>query len=82
MTAAATGRATPHLPGDLPIQRWAFPMAYTATRYVVVDNLWYSWGVLYVPGLRDLLDDVETWPRAFESGGLIVYRNPALSEGS
>lgn len=79
MTAAARGRTTPHLPGELPPERWAFPMDYTAARYVVTDNLWYSWGVVHIPGLDEILQDVETWPVVFESGVLKVYENPRLN---
>jgi hypothetical protein len=78
MTAAAAGRDTPHLPGDLPADRWAFPMAFTAARYVVTDPLWYSWGVIFVPGLTDMLADIETWPIVFQSGDLKVHANPGL----
>jgi hypothetical protein len=76
MTAAASGRKTPHLPGDLRPERWAFPMVYTDARYIVIDNLWYNWGVIHVPGLDAIVHDVETWPRVFEAGDLKVYANP------
>lgn len=76
MTAAATGRATPHLPAGIPASRWAFPMAYTEARFIVVDNLWYNWGVVHVPGLDAILRDVETWQRVFEAGDLRVYASP------
>jgi 4-amino-4-deoxy-L-arabinose transferase-like glycosyltransferase len=79
MTAAATGRATPHLPADIAPQRWAFAMDYRAARYVIVDNLWTNWGIIHVPGLEAILHAVETWPRVFEAGALRVYANPALN---
>ena len=76
MAIAATGRATPHMPGNIPPERWAFDPDYTQARFVVVDNLWYTWGIWNVPGLRDMLEHVQTWELAFAAGEVKVYRRP------
>jgi len=77
MSIAAAGVDTPHLPGDIPADRWAFDPAYQNARFVVVDNLWTNWGVPNVPGLSTMLDVVERWPVTFQSGEIRVYENPA-----
>ena len=78
MSLASTGRATPDLPAGIPADRFAFDPTYGRALFVVVDNLWVTWGVSNVPGAADLLATVETWPLAFEAGEIRVYANPAV----
>ena len=77
MPLAYAGRATPHLPADVPADRWAFNPAYQQARFVVVDNLWRNWAVPNVAGVGEMLHEVEMWPVAFRSGEVVVYQNPA-----
>jgi hypothetical protein len=74
--AAETGAATPHLPANLPPERFIFDPSHTAARYVVTDPTWYNWGLPHVPGVPEILADVETWERVFEAGDLVVWQNP------
>jgi hypothetical protein len=76
MAVAATGRATPHLPADLPPDRFAFDPRYTRAQFVVVDNLWRSWAVIHVPTVTEMMREVEAWPLAFQSGEIAVYAAP------
>jgi 4-amino-4-deoxy-L-arabinose transferase-like glycosyltransferase len=76
MTVAATGQGTPHLPADIPADRFAFDPDYRRARFVVVDNLWRNWAVWNVIGVSDIVRQVETWPLAFKAGELEVYCNP------
>jgi len=77
MAAAVDGRATPHLPGDIPQERFTFDPRYTSARLVVVDNLWRTWGAANVPGVAAMLPVIEAWPKVAEYGALVVYQNPA-----
>ncbi len=77
MAVAATGRATAHLPADIPADRFAFDPRITQARFVVVDNLWRNWGAVHMPEVDTLMRQVETWPLVFAAGELAVYRNPA-----
>ncbi len=77
MAVAAEGRATPHLPADIPADRFAFDPRYTQARFVVVDNLWRNWAALHIPPVADVLRDVETWPLVFRAGEIEVRENPA-----
>lgn len=79
MAIAASGQATAHLPGDIPIDRFAFDPRFNQARYVVVDNLWRGWGAVHVPGLSQVLSDLESWKPVFTAGEIVVYQNPALS---
>jgi len=76
MTVAATGQETPHLPADIPVDRFAFDPDHRSARFVVVDNLWRNWGVWNVPGVSDIARQVETWSLAFKAGEIEVYCNP------
>lgn len=76
MTVAATGQGTPHLPADIPADRFAFDPDYRRARFVVVDNLWRNWAVWNVVGVSDIVRQVETWPLAFKAGEIEVYCNP------
>lgn len=77
MSIAFTGQQTPHLPANLPADRFAFDPRYTQARYVMVDNLWRNWAVWNIAGVPDMLRQVETWPLEFKTGQIEVYRNPA-----
>ncbi len=79
MSIAATGRATPHLPADMPADRFAFNPDYTRARMVIIDNLWRNWAVWNVAGVSDMLRDVETWPRVFKAGAIEVYCNSRIT---
>jgi uncharacterized membrane protein len=76
MSIAVTARATPHLPADLPSDRWAFDPAYQRARFIVVDNLWRNWAAPNVPGVAEMLKQVEAWSLVFKSGEVAVYQRP------
>jgi hypothetical protein len=76
MALAAAGQAAPHVPPNLPRQRYAFDPRFERARYVIVDNLWRNWGVFHAPGLAARLAEVETWPAVFRAGEIVVYQRP------
>lgn len=76
MAAAYEGLNTPHLPADLPKERFAFDPRYSQANFIVIDNLWRTWAVQNVPGVNEILQELETWPLVFQSGQIEVYRNP------
>jgi len=76
MAAAAEGRATPHLPPDLPPERWAFDPRFPRARFVIVDDLWRNWAAVHVPGARQILDETAAWPLRLRSGPVHVYERP------
>ncbi|CAG0936831.1 hypothetical protein TFLX_05727 [Thermoflexales bacterium] len=76
MPLAYQGRATPHLPADIPPDRWAFDPSVEQARFVIVDNLWRNWAVPNVAGVADMLQEIERWPIVLRSGELVVYQNP------
>jgi hypothetical protein len=76
MALAYTGSPTPHVPADLPRERYRFDPSPGRARFVVVDPLWRNWGRFNVAGLPRLLAEVEQWPVAFQSGEITVYARP------
>ena len=84
MAMAYEGQATPHLPADIPADRFVFEPDYRQARFVVVDNYWYNWAVhnarirIRVAGVSALVHEVQDWPLVFGSGAIEVYRNPSL----
>jgi len=74
MVAAYDGQATPHLPGDVPTDRWTFEAGIEAADYVIIDNLWRNWAALHIPLAFDVmvLAD-EDWELLFSSGEVAVY---------
>lgn len=72
--AAADHIATPHLPANIPPERLSFNPDYRQARFVVIDNLWRNWGVVFIPGLSDMMTDVQTnWRLVYELGQFTVY---------
>jgi 4-amino-4-deoxy-L-arabinose transferase-like glycosyltransferase len=78
MPSAYRGVATPHLPGDVPADRWAFDPSTERARYIIVDNLWRNWAVVNVPGLPAMLQEIEAWPLAWRRGEIAIYENPEV----
>lgn len=72
--AAADHIATPHLPGNIPPERLAFNPDYRQARFVVIDNLWRNWGMIFIPGLTDMVNDVQShWQKVYELDQFAVY---------
>jgi hypothetical protein len=78
MSIAATGLGNVHYPSNIPSDRWLYDPRIEQARYVVLDNLWRSWGANTIAGMDNLLLTIEQWPVAFHSGNVTVYRNPIL----
>jgi 4-amino-4-deoxy-L-arabinose transferase-like glycosyltransferase len=76
MPIAYRGQATPHLPGNIPPERWASDPSIARARYVIVDNLWRNWAVANVPGVLEMLYEIEAWPLVLRSGEIAIYQNP------
>lgn len=75
MLIAFRGQTTPHLPANLPPERFVYPPDYRQADFVVVDNLWYNWAIHNLAGLSRMIEDLERWPVTFESGAITVYCN-------
>jgi len=80
MAIAVTGQVTPHLPGNISANRFAFDPRFDRAHYVVVDNLWRNWGVIHVPSLDSLMDGLNNWEVVFTVGEIVVYQNPMPRE--
>jgi hypothetical protein len=77
LTVAVSGQATPHLPANIPPDRYAFNPHYHNARFVVIDNLWRNWGIPNVSTLAAITQEIETsWPLIYHSGEIAVYANP------
>jgi hypothetical protein len=76
MAVAFNGQVSPHLPASLPPERLAFNPDYRQARFVVVDNLWRTWGANNIIGVPQMLETVENWPIRFQAGDITVYCNP------
>jgi 4-amino-4-deoxy-L-arabinose transferase-like glycosyltransferase len=73
---AASGGQTVDFPDDVPADRFAYDMRLQAARFVVVDAVWDNWAAVYMPDVRAMQDEVETWPLALSRGEFRVYENP------
>jgi hypothetical protein len=61
---------------SLPQQRFLSNPLYTHARFVVVDNLWQTWGLSNAPDTTTVLAAMAKWPLVFQSGSIRVYENP------
>ncbi|MBV7327146.1 hypothetical protein KFU94_02570 [Chloroflexi bacterium TSY] len=76
MIAAVRGIATPHLPSNIPSERFTIQPRIEHAHFVVVDNTWHTWAIYHVPGVAEVLAEVSNWPQIFEAGAIQVYLNP------
>ncbi|MEM8861243.1 MAG: glycosyltransferase family 39 protein [Chloroflexota bacterium] len=76
MALAAEGIGTPHLPADLPSERFEFDPTFENARYVVEDNLWRNWAYFHIPELVEKREIFQQWPIVFQSGEITVFENP------
>jgi 4-amino-4-deoxy-L-arabinose transferase-like glycosyltransferase len=73
---AAAGHTTPHFPGDIPPDRFAFDPRVAQAKFVAIDNAWRNWAASRIPKVAEMMRQVEQWPLARQSGNIAVYRNP------
>ncbi len=74
---AFQGLPTAHFPTRIPAERFAYSTSPDRARFVVVDPIWRNWAALAMPGVADLMREVQTWPLEFVSGEVSVHRNPS-----
>lgn len=78
MSVAYNGVETVHLPGEMPLSRFAFDPRFDVAHYVIVDGIWRSWTIYHVPGVGDWWAAMQAdWPVVFSSGDVAVYANLA-----
>lgn len=78
MAVSAAGQPTPHLPMNIPPDRYTFDPRYERARYVVIDNLWRNWAGVHIPGVYEMMADMSNWRLVFRSGEIEVYENPRI----
>lgn len=74
LATAVQGINTPHLPAELPSNRYAFNPHIQEAQIVVIDNLWHNWAQIHVPGVAEKMADLQTKIPIFQSGDITVYR--------
>lgn len=77
MAVAAEGETTPHLPSDIPPDRFASDPRFEHAHFVIVDDLWRHWAGLHVPGVYEMMLELQDWPLVYRAGSVEVYENPA-----
>jgi hypothetical protein len=83
LAVAANGQATPHLPANIPPDRYVFDPGYQNASFIIIDNLWRNWGLPNVPTLAAITQEIETnWPLVYQSGDIAVYANPRRAASS
>ena len=75
MMVAKNGVATPHMPANIPPDRWLFDPSLENVDYVVVDNLWDNWTRVHVGEMPAFLTELQTWELLFQAGNIRVYKN-------
>lgn len=76
-TVAYDGQAAAFYPAGLPRDRWAYDIAPSAARYVIVDDLLRQLASPdQLPALTPILKQVERWPIVFRRGQYTVYERP------
>ena len=79
LIVAANNRAAPHLPANIPPNRYAFDPHYQNARFIIIDNLWRNWGLPNIPTLATITKEIENnWPLIYQSGEIAIYANPAI----
>jgi 4-amino-4-deoxy-L-arabinose transferase-like glycosyltransferase len=73
---AAAGHATPHFPGDIPPDRFAFDARLARAKFVAIDNAWRNWAASRIPEVAEMMRQVEQWPQVWRAGDIAVYQNP------
>ncbi|MGH2502364.1 MAG: ArnT family glycosyltransferase [Ktedonobacterales bacterium] len=76
-TVAYGGQAAAFYPAGLPRDRWAYDIAPSAARFVIVDDLLRQLAAPdQMPSLAPILKQVERWPVVFRRGQYTVYERP------
>ena len=76
MAVAYTGGETKHFPTNIPSNRFVFDTDFELATYVILDPIWWNWGVLNMPEVEDMVQVVTSWPKVYSAGQVEVYENP------
>jgi 4-amino-4-deoxy-L-arabinose transferase-like glycosyltransferase len=76
MMVAVNEVATPHMPANIPPERWLFDPSLENVDYIVVDNLWENWTRVHVAEMPALFKELQTWDLLFEAGEIRVFSRP------
>jgi len=80
MALAYEGNETIHLPGDIPRDRFSFPVDINDATYVVIDPIWRNWAVSNIDGVQRMVDKIEDWPLVLGVEEIEVYENPGIKQ--
>lgn len=76
-TVAYSGKSAAFYPAGLPRSRWAYDIAPSHARYVIVDDLIRQLASPdQLPALAPVLAQVERWPMVYRRGQYTVYERP------
>ena len=75
MGTAVKGINTPHLPANLPADRYAFNPEFAEAEIVVIDKLWHNWAQIHVPGVVEKMVEFQSKTPIFQAGDIVVYQN-------
>ncbi len=67
-------------PAGLRQLRFAYHCSLKDAAYVIFDPLARTFAIQVVPGMENLIQQVEQWPLVFRAGDLEVYKNPKSLE--
>ena len=73
---AYRGEPTVDYPADVPLDRFEFEADYARAGMAVVDPIWREWGAVHLGGVREMLQQIESWPVVWEEGEIRVHQNP------
>ena len=74
--AASVGHTTPHLPNNIPSDRFAFNPHYSNATWLIIDPLWHTWATHHVPEVDTILSQLSTYTLVHETATTQIYRLP------
>lgn len=73
MMMAYPGRETPHLPSNIPHNRFAFNPSPENATYVIIDPLWHNWAIHHIPDLTEFVQTTTSDTPIYETPTIQVY---------
>lgn len=79
ISIAVNEKPTIHFPNGIPRDRMRFDSNIESVDYVIIDSIMRSWSNFDIPGIEDLIIQIETnWTPVFKTDTITVYHNSHL----
>jgi len=75
ISTAFNGKASIHLPENIPSDRFLYNSDYHIAKFIIIDNIWTNYAIYNNFYIQEMFEEIEKWPVVWSGGQVRVYMN-------